>query len=182
MPGSPRQPAHARQPMHSPTRLAYLLAYHCGALRSRLTPSPFPLLPPIFHFRALFYVHLYPFRSVLPSFLPRTGIVSTRCRPGRPRDPSFTGRLSPTSPLPGGPSGLSGLSAATEWRGLRPGWRGSFCSLPGGAVGACAAIMGFALSLAVPGGGTGPGASRPRRAPSAVRGGQVWDWSLAGFR
>ena len=49
-------------------------------------------------------------------------------------------------------------------------------------MGACAAIMGFALNLAVPGGGTGPGASRLRRTPSAVRGGQPGIGDLVGLR
>ena len=65
--------------------------------------------------------------SVRPSF-PGPVIALWRCRPGRPRDPSFTGRLSPTPPPSGGPSGL----AATTCGAVSfPGWRGSFSSLPG---------------------------------------------------
>ena len=55
-----------------------------------------------------------------PSFLPRSGIVSTRCRPGRPRDPSFTGRLSPTPPPSGGSRGIEPPRPLRDhvWRGL----------------------------------------------------------------
>ena len=110
---------------------AYLLAYHCGAA---LYPSPASLL--------LLFLYSLPssisgpcssftyIPSVLyfrPSF-PGPVIVLTRCRSGRPRDPSFTGRLSPTPPPSGGPSGLAATTCGAV---SYPGWRGSFCSLPG---------------------------------------------------
>ena len=83
------------------------------------------------------------------------------------------------------PRPLEGLRASPRPRVARspfPGGVGHSARSRVWTVGVCAAIMGAALNLAVPGGGTGPGASRPRRTPSAVRGGQVWDWTLAGFR
>ena len=108
-----------------------------------------------------------------------------RCRPGRPRDPSFTGRLSPTSPLSGGSRGIEPPWPFRDhvWRGLLFPGGGGHCARSRGvwAAGACAVIMGFALILAVPGGGTGPGASRLRRTPSAIRGGQLGIGDLVGL-
>ena len=105
------------------------------ALPPRFTSCPLPLAllalparPPA--------LRLTYFRrtSVLPPFS-GPGIALWRFRPGRPRDPSFTGRLSPTPPPSGGPPGLA---AATCGAVSFPGWRGSFSSLPGlGGGGVC---------------------------------------------
>ena len=93
-------------------------------------------------------------------------------------------------PLEGlGVSSPPGRSATTCGAGSCPGWRGSLCPLPGrlGGGGVCRllAALGYsagraALILTVPGGGTGPGASRLRRTPSAVRGGQLGIGDLVG--
>ena len=61
---------------------------------------------------------------------PRTGPVLWRFRPGRPRDPSFTGRLSPTSPPPGGSRGIEPPWPFRDhvWRGLLSPGGGGHCA------------------------------------------------------
>ena len=127
--------------------------------------------------------------SVLSSF--RTGPVLWRSRPGPPRDPSFTGRLSlRPRPLEGlGVSSPPGRSATTCGAGSCSRVAGVIVPAPGalGGGGVCRllAALGYsagraALIPTVPGGGTGPGASRLRRTPSAIRGGQLGIGDLVG--
>ena len=69
-----------------------------------------------------------------PSFpLPGPGTVSWRFRPGRPRDPSFTGRLSPTPPPSGGSRGIEPPWPFRDhvWRGLLSRVAGVIVPAPG---------------------------------------------------
>ena len=116
---------------------AYLLAYHCGAALYPLLASLLLLflysLPSSISGPCSSFTYIPSVLYFRPSF-PGPVIVLWRCRPGRPRDPSFTGRLSPTPPLPGGSRGIEPPwpSRATCGAASYPGWRGSFCPLPGG--------------------------------------------------
>ena len=142
--------------------------------------------PPLLHLSLI----LIPF--VRPSFpLSGLGPVLWRSRPGPPRDPSFTGRLSlRPRPLEGlGVSSPPGRSATTCGAGSCSRVAGVIVPAPGalGGGGVCRllAALGYsagraALILTVPGGGTGPGASRLRRTPSAIRGGQLGIGDLVG--
>ena len=146
----------------------------------RLSPS---LIPPSLP-------SALPILSPVPTFS-GPGPVLWRSRPGPPRDPSFTGRLSlRPRPLEGlGVSSPPGRSATTCGAGSCSRVAGVIVPAPGalGGGGVCRllAALGYsagraALILTVPGGGTGPGASRLRRTPSAIRGGQLGIGELVG--
>ena len=123
--------------MHSPTRLAYLLAYHCGALRCILlpphsfsfssTPSHLPFPGPVLRSP----ISLPFCTSVLPS--PDRSSSCGGAGLGAPViPPSRAGFPLRPRPLEGpGVSSPSGLPVTTCGAVSFPGWRGSFSSLPG---------------------------------------------------